>query len=57
MPRYFMTGTKHEFYERMMMDPDRRPEPDDPEEEKDSRRKPNTKEGSAENNAVSSNTQ
>lgn len=54
MPKYFMSGTKHEAYERMMMSPSRRVrEPDTPEKDKSSHGKPNTKEGSAEKNAVS----
>lgn len=50
MPKYFMSGTKHEAYERMMMSPSRRVEEHD---EEDNCKKPNTKEGSAEKNAVS----
>lgn len=49
MPKYFMSGTKHEAYERMMMSSSRRVE----EQNESSRKKPNTKEGSAEKNAVS----
>lgn len=50
MPKYFMNGTKHEAYERMMMSPSRRVREQD---EEDNRKRPNTKEGSAEKNAVS----
>lgn len=54
MPKYFMSGTKHEAYERMMMSPSRRvQEPNTPEKDKSSRKKRNTKERSAEKNAVS----
>lgn len=49
MPKYFMSGTKHEAYERMMMSSSRRVE----EQDESSRKKPNTKEESAEKNAVS----
>lgn len=49
MPKYFMSGTKHEAYERMMMSPSRRVE----EQDESSRKKPNTKERSGEKNAVS----
>lgn len=58
MPKYFMSGTKYEAFERMMMSPSRRVrEPDPPKEDKSSHKKSNTKEGSAEKNAVSSDTQ
>ena len=54
MPKYFMSGTKYEAFERMMMTPPTRVRSDDaPKEDKGSRRKANTKEGSAEKNAVS----
>lgn len=43
MPKYFMSGTRYEAFERMMMNPDRRPEPDDSDEEKKPRKEPNAK--------------
>lgn len=58
MPKYFMSGTKHEAFERMMMDPSRQVRDPDPlKEDKSNYGKPNTKEGSAEKNAVSRDTQ
>ncbi len=58
MPKYFMSGTKYEAFERMMMTPPSHVRSDDmPKEDKSCRKKPNTKEGSAEKNAVSSDTQ
>lgn len=58
MPRYFMSGTRYEAFERMMMSPSRRGrEPGPPKEDKGSHKQSNTKEGSAEKNAVSSDTQ
>lgn len=57
MPRYFMSGTKYEAFERMMMTPPTRVRSDNAPKEAKSNRKSDTKEGSAENNAVSSNTQ
>ncbi len=57
MPKYFMTGTRYEAFERMMMTPPSRVRSDDvPKEDKGSRKKPNTGEGSAEKNAVSGDT-
>lgn len=52
MARYFMSGTKYEAFERMMMDPDRRPEPDGPDEEKNSYKEPNAKKERKCKNAV-----
>ena len=58
MPKYFMSGTRYEAFERMMMTPPTRVRSDDaPKEEKSNHGKPNTKEGSAEKNAVSRDTQ
>ncbi len=58
MPKYFMSGTRYEAFERMMMTPPSHVRSDDtPKEDKSGRKKPNTKEGSAEKNAVSSDTQ
>ncbi len=58
MPKYFMSGTKYEAFERMMMTLPSHVRSDDmPKEDKSCRKKPNTKEGSAEKNAVSSDTQ
>ena len=58
MPKYFMSGTRYEAFERMMMTPPTRARSDDaPKEDKSNHRKPNTKEGSAEKNAVSRDTQ
>ena len=57
MPKYFMSGTKYEPFERMMMTPPTRVRSDDtPKEDKSSHGKSNTKEGSAERNEVSSDT-
>ncbi|MEY8575386.1 hypothetical protein AALD01_13525 [Oscillospiraceae bacterium 21-37] len=53
-----MSGTRYEAFERMMMSPSRRGrEPGPPKEDKGSHKQSNTKEGSAEKNAVSSDTQ
>ena len=58
MPKYFMSGTRDEAFERMMMTPPSRVRSDDtPKEDKGSRKNPNTKEGGAEKNAVSGDTQ
>lgn len=58
MPKYFMSGTRYEAFERMMMTPPTRARSDDAsKEEKNNHGKPNTKEGSAEKNAVSRDTQ
>lgn len=58
MPKYFMSGTRYEAFERMMMTPPTHARSDDaPQEDKSSRKKPNTKEGSAEKNAASGDTQ
>ena len=58
MPKYFMSGTRYEAFERMMMTPPTRVRSDDaPKEDKSNHGKPNTKEGSAEKNAVSGDTQ
>lgn len=43
MPKYFMSGTKYEAFERMMMTPPARVRSDDaPKEEKSNHGKPNT---------------
>jgi len=53
-----MSGTRYEAFERMMMTPPTRVRSDDaPKEDKSNHGKPNTKEGSAEKNAVSRDTQ
>ena len=58
MPKYFMSGTRYEAFERMMMTPPTRVRSDDaPKEDKSNHGKPNTKEGGAEKNAVSRDTQ
>ena len=58
MPKYFMSGTRYEAFERMMMTPPTRVRSDDaPKEDKSNVGKPNSKEGSAEKNAVSRDTQ
>lgn len=58
MPKYFMSGTRYEAFERMMMTPPTRARSDDaPKEDKSNHGKPNTKEGSSEKNAVSRDTQ
>ena len=58
MPKYFMSGTKYEAFERMMMTPPTRARADNaPKEDKSNHGKSNTKEGSAEKNAVSRDTQ
>lgn len=58
MPKYFMSGTKYEAFERMMMTPPTRARSDDTfKENEGSDKRPSTKEGGTEKDAVSRDSQ
>lgn len=56
MPKYFMSGTRYESFERMMMTPPTHSWSDNMPKELKGRNR-NTKKGGSEKNAVSSDTQ
>ena len=56
MPKYFMSGTRYESFERMMMTPPTHSRSDNMPKELKGRNR-NTKKGGSEKNAVSSDTQ